>query len=158
VRRKEGLDVWKLTPGERYFPHDRNAWPSASGLSFEIYSDRLEDQLAAEAKAASPLEFEHDDKENDFTADADPETSTTASATVMPASHYRRTSGENEALQNTLLVGHALYDGFDTYPSPYGLGGDGTLECMRLLASEEQLPRAPDYLRAQAGDIDCVIT
>jgi hypothetical protein len=157
VRRKEGLDVWKLMPGERYFLHDRDAWPTASGLSFEIYSERLEDQLAAEAKAALPLNFEHDDKENNFTADADLGTSTPASATVMPASHYRRTSGENEALHHTSSVEHVLYDGFDTCPSPYGVGGDGTLECMRLLASGEQLPRAPDCHRAQADDIGCVI-
>lgn len=149
--------MWKLTPGERCFRHERDAWPSTPGLSFEIYSERLEDQLAAEAKAASPLNFEDDDKENDITTDADLGASATASAAVMPASQYRRTSGENQALRQGSMVERALYDDIDTSSSPYGLGSDGTLDGMSVLASGEQLPRSPVCDQVLADEIECVI-
>jgi hypothetical protein len=122
IRRKEGLDVWLLKPGERYFKHDRDSWPTP-GLSFDVYTERLEDQLAAEAKAASPLNFEDDDKENDVLGTVLEETpNLTDGMSVMPASQYRAAQTSNDALSHHSLVAEAFYY-TDTVLLPYGMGG-----------------------------------
>ncbi|KAJ4368102.1 hypothetical protein N0V83_006457 [Neocucurbitaria cava] len=93
VRRKEGLDVWNLPPGDRYFRHDRDSWAISPGQSFEIFEERLEEQLAAEATALSPLNYEHDDKENNIDC---PDFGSTTDMSVMPASQYRPSSEERQ--------------------------------------------------------------
>jgi hypothetical protein len=152
IRRKEGLDVWKLGLGERYFPHYRDSWPLVPGLAFEVYTERLEDQLAAEAKAASPLYFDQDDKENDVA-----NTGLGASSDFLdamsesPASPFRRSDEDHYAAHHGPLAAHAfMNDNLAFSADPYGLGGtdgardrqdDVISETMRLLASGEKLPR-----------------
>jgi hypothetical protein len=158
IRRKEKLDVWKLGQGERYFAHDRDSWPTVPGLAFEIHTERLEDQLAAEAKAASPFNFDQDDKENDVTNTRLDESSSILDAmSVMPASQYRRPSDDHYASHRTLSALDAFSHDVAFDPSPYGLGGgdgsnepgkdtvdsDFVSETLKLLASGEQLPCTP---------------
>ncbi|KAH7068746.1 hypothetical protein BKA63DRAFT_93620 [Paraphoma chrysanthemicola] len=157
VCRQEGLDVWLLEPGERYFRHDRESWVSSPSLPFHIHPEQLEDQLAADANAASPYIFDHDDKENDEANSTLEQASNVGMMSIMPASQYRRTREESHASRERLTVDGALYD-FDHSRSPYGLGGnDGTHElykpgiggtfvndCLRVLVSGEQLPPRAD--------------
>lgn len=157
VRRREGLDVWLLEPGERYFRHDRESWVPSPSLPFNIHPERLEDQLAADANAASPYNFDRDDKENDVANCTFEQASNSGMMSIMPASHYRRTTEESQASCERSLVDGALYN-FNHSRSPYGLGGnDGTHElyepdnsgtflnaCLRVLVSGEQLPRGAD--------------
>jgi hypothetical protein len=142
-------------PGHRYFPHDRDAWPAVQGLPFEVFTERWEDQMAAEAKAASPFNFDHDDKENDV---VNPETipldDPLDGMDVMLGCQYQLSSSEHEAVRNELFVMQALYnDETKDFFSPYGLGGsDGSQDAedhgiqkafMDILASGETLPPAP---------------
>lgn len=60
----EGRNVCKLSPGIQCFQHDRNSVPEFLNQPFTIFEERLEDQLAAEAKAYPLSNYEHDDKEN----------------------------------------------------------------------------------------------
>ncbi|KAH7089166.1 hypothetical protein FB567DRAFT_326537 [Paraphoma chrysanthemicola] len=157
VRRREGLDVWLLEPGERYFRHDRESWVPSPSLPFSIHPERLEDQLAADANAASPYNFDHDDKENDVANCTSEQASNLGMMSIMPASQYKRTREESQASCERSMVDGALYD-IDHSRSPYGLGGnDGTHEpyepgiggtflndCLRVLVSGEQLPRGAD--------------
>jgi hypothetical protein len=157
VRRKEGLDVWMLKPGERYFRYDRDSWPIVQGLPFEIYTERLEDQLAAEASAASPFNYEQDDKENDIVNTGSEEMhSSTEGISVLPLAQHERGRDESVVSPRRILVVGALYD--NHLGSPYGLGGhDGvheqddpgtgsvsTMEAMRILASSNKLPHISD--------------
>lgn len=135
-----------VKPGERYFRHDRDSWPDAQGLPFEIYAESLEAQLAAEAKAASPFNFDPDDKENDAgngRSEATPGPGQGISA--VPLSQYRRTSEDQVASE-------ALYSLERNMSMPYGLGGiDGSSdheiraasmsEAMSILASGDGLLR-----------------
>jgi hypothetical protein len=149
IRRKEGLDVWNMQRDERYFGHDRDAWPMSPGQPFQIFDEKLEDQLAREAMAASPLNYEHDDKENDInTADLEPLSDTYEGISVMPASQYRRSSQDRDLSRHRALMSEALYD--DPLPPSYGLDGThGTIEqqpgtfaeCMEVLVSGGHLPR-----------------
>ncbi|KAF2829348.1 hypothetical protein CC86DRAFT_444447 [Ophiobolus disseminans] len=169
IRRKEGVDVWLQAPGERYFRHDRGSWPTTPGLPFQIHVDSLEAHLEAEANAASPLSFDHDDKENEVTHPGLDETPNALDVfTVMSASQYRRTSEDSHALQERSLVNEAFFSEHHV-ASPYGLGGDGTQEeqnrnivkisvsdAMSVLVSGEQLPRGPTVMD-QADEIDSVL-
>ena len=170
IRRKEGLDVWLLAPGDRYFLHDRDSRPALPGLPFQIYADSFEDQLAADAKAASPLNFDHDNKENNSTFLELEETPNSADEmTVIPASQYRRTSEESCASRHHPSVSDAFYE-LRHGSSPYGLGGsDGTHDeqkypvgrdsasvAMSTLAPGKHLPRASS-IDDQADDIDSVL-
>jgi hypothetical protein len=128
-------------------------------LAFEIHTERLEDQLAAEAKAASPFNFDQDDKENDVTNTRLDESSNILDVmSVIPASQYRRSSNDRNALRHNPSVFDAFSHEVDFDPCPYGLGGgDGAnepgkdaagnnivLETLKLLASSEQLPCNPN--------------
>jgi hypothetical protein len=126
IRRKEGLDVWLLNPGERYFRHDRDSWPSTPGLYFDIHTERLEDQLAAEAKAASPLNFEEDDKENDVVDnELEEELSFTDGISVVPASQYRPVPTNGDTPTHLSPATEAFYH--EHILSSYGIGGsDGS--------------------------------
>lgn len=147
-----------LNPGDRYFRHDRDSWPLVQGLPFEIYTERLEDQLAAEANAASPFNYEQDDKENDVVNTRLEQTpNPTEGISVVPLSQYERSRDSSVALQHHMSVNGAFYNLNVGPSSPYGLGGhDGvheqddpstravsTTEAMRILASSDKLPRTP---------------
>jgi len=135
-----------MEPGERHFRHDRDSWLVAQGLPFEIYAESLEAQLAAEAKAASPFNFDQDDKENDAgnsRSEVTPGPSQGVSA--VPLSQYRRTSEDQ-------VVSEAFYSLERSVSMPYGLGGvDGSSdhgilassmsEAMSILASGDGLLR-----------------
>ncbi|KAF1839523.1 hypothetical protein BDW02DRAFT_156129 [Decorospora gaudefroyi] len=151
IRRREGLDVWNLQSGQRYFRHDRDAWPVSPGQPFEIFNEKLEDQLAREAMEASPLNYEHDDKENS-TNNANFQTSSNIyeGLSVMPVSQYRQSSEDRQQAQDRTLVNYALYD--DPPSESYGLhGSDGarddpvcslpSLDIYSILASGKHLPR-----------------
>jgi hypothetical protein len=154
VRRKENSDIWILKPGERYSRHDRDSWPIVQGLPFEIYTERLEDQLAAEASAGSPRNYEQDDKENDVVSSRIEETpNVTEGISVVLLSQYDRARDGSAASRRHTSVTGAFYD--TNLGSPYGLRGhDGvheqddsgagsvtTMEAMRILASSAKLPR-----------------
>ena len=130
IRQKEGLDVWHSRPGERYFRHDRDSWPNLQGQPFEVFEECLEDQLAAEAKMLSPLNYEHDDKENTINELAPlMPTHFHGSVTIVPSSRYRPTREDHQVSETLALVNHALYDTRREFPEPYGLeGSDGTQE------------------------------
>ena len=147
-----------MQPGERYFRHDRDAWPVSPGQPFQIFNEKLEDQLAREAMEASPLNYEHDDKENDInTADLDPLPDRYEGISVMPASQWRQS---NEDLQLSFrhgLVNEALYDN-PLQPS-YGLDGthgghedppSAFAEGMEILVTGGHLPKGQTQEEAQA--------
>ncbi|KAH3909726.1 hypothetical protein HBH56_160210 [Parastagonospora nodorum] len=157
VRRREDLDVWMMKPGERYFRHDRDSWPDVQGLPFKIYTESLEAQLAAEAKAASPFNFDHDDKENDTgngRSEATPGPIQRISA--VPLSQYRSTSEDQ-------VVSEAFYSLEPNVSMLYGLGGvDGSSdrsiraasmsEAMSILASGDGLRREEGRVHAELTD------
>ncbi|EAT84138.2 hypothetical protein SNOG_08970 [Parastagonospora nodorum SN15] len=156
-RSKEDLDVWMMKPGERYFRHDRDSWPDVQGLPFKIYTESLEAQLAAEAKAASPFNFDHDDKENDTgngRSEATPGPIQRISA--VPLSQYRSTSEDQ-------VVSEAFYSLEPNVSMLYGLGGvDGSSdrsiraasmsEAMSILASGDGLRREEGRVHAELTD------
>ena len=161
IRRREGMDVWCLSPGKRYFRHDRDSWPILPGQSFEIFHEKLEDQLAREALAVSPLDYEHDDKENDTNvAELDSQSENHEGLSVIPASQYKRSSEERELSYQKAQINHTLYD--DKFLHSYGLDGthcnrqekgDIFSEPMSVLASSEHLPCG----QAQAKTQDSVL-
>jgi hypothetical protein len=125
--------------------------------------------MEAAASAASPLAYGHDDKENDLPNPAFVETPRpTDGMSVMPASQYRRTSEDSIASQGQLMVTEAFFH-TERIQSPYGLGGDGTLEeqscavnkvpaptAMSILLSGSLLPSGTT-IEQQADEIDSVI-
>jgi hypothetical protein len=154
-----------MQPGERYFRHDRDAWPLSPGQPFQIFHEKLEDQLAREAMAASPLNYEHDDKENDTNvADLDPLSDAYEGISVMPASQYRQSSEDRQFSRQHNLVSEALYD--DPAPPSYGLDGtNGThdeqpsafTECMEVLISGGHLPPGQTQAELQVETQDSVM-
>jgi hypothetical protein len=143
------MDVWHLKPGERYFRHDRDAWPFSPGQPFEIFNEHLEDQLAREALAASPLNYEHNDKENNVNnGDMEPVPDPLEGISVMPLSQYIISSDDARLSQQHTL----LYEAFGSEPATesYGLGGtdgvsegymDATAYCIDILTSGHKLPQ-----------------
>ncbi|CBX93724.1 hypothetical protein LEMA_P033980.1 [Plenodomus lingam JN3] len=158
IRRKRSLDVWKPFPGARSFHHDRDSWPFIRGQSFDIWTEQAEDEVAKEALVTLPLEFEHDDKENQL-ENTDQQTSDPLDGiAVIPASQYRQSDEDIVDAQNNRLVSEALYDESGIDFDAYGLdstdgANDEVASCqrelganediMRLLASGAHLPRAP---------------
>ena len=127
------------------------------GLPFCIFTERIEDQLDAEAEAASPLHYEDDDKENDIVnPELVPRPSPLEGISIMPASYYRRSPGLPTLPAHGSIASNAFYVHPQFEGSPYGLGwSDGahdldnsdTHNCpvpdyVRILASSENLPRA----------------
>jgi hypothetical protein len=127
------------------------------GLPFTIYTERMEDQLDAEAAAASPLRYESDGKENDeVNPELVPSPDPLHGIPIMPASQYQRPSAlyaidtHHSTVRNDPYA-HPVFEAF-----PYGLGwGDGihdanngdTHNCplrgyMRILVSGEHLPQS----------------
>lgn len=122
-----------------------------------MYTERIEDQLNAEAEAASPLHYEDDDKENDV---VNPELLPTPNPldglSIIPASYYRRCPGRHSLPIHSSIASNAFYLHPQFEALPYGLGwSDGehdassndTHDCplpdyMRILASSESLPRS----------------
>jgi hypothetical protein len=164
IRRKDGLDVWHMQSGERHFHQDRDAWPMSPGQPFQIFHEKLEDQLAREAMAASPLNYEHHDKENESnTADLDPLPDMYEGISVMPASRYRQSNEDRQLSQHRALMSEALYD--DPPPSSYGLDGThGTredrsgafAECMEVMLSGGHLPLGQTQQEPQVDTQDSV--
>ncbi|RMZ72520.1 hypothetical protein GMOD_00007517 [Pyrenophora seminiperda CCB06] len=150
IRRREGMEVWHLTPGKRYFRHDHDSWPILPGQPFEIFHEKLEDQLAREALSAPPLSYDHDDKENDTNdAEQDSESENLDGISVIPASRYIPSSDDRELSYHRAQINHTLYD--DAPPQPYGLDGAHGVsrdqeeseifsEAMLVLASGGNLP------------------
>lgn len=140
-------------------PNNATTWSPASGQLIHIWADTLEDQLAAEALAASPLNFEHDNKEN-IASDGSPDLQSDSGLEDLdnPASQREPTDVHNEEPSSSSLVSHALYMDFEQRPQVYGLDGtDGArdkqndtsstqlpLNVLRLLKSSESLLRAAD--------------
>jgi hypothetical protein len=165
IRRKEGLKVWNMQPGERYFRHDRDAWPVSPGQPFQIFNEKLEDQLAREAMEASPLNYEHDDKENDMnTAELDSLPDMYGGISVMPASQWRQSNEDRQLSGHYDLVNEALYD--DPPALSYGLDGthgghedppNGCAEGMELLVSGGHLPKGQTQEEAQIDTQDSVL-
>lgn len=123
IRRKEGLDVWNMLPGDRYFRHDRDSWPVYSGSSFEIFEECLEDQLAAEAAALFPLIYEHDDKENNINSpNGEPTPDSLEGISVMPASQYTPSSNDMETSRQIALDSDTPHDTSEEVLQAYVLG------------------------------------
>ena len=145
------MDVWHLPPGKRYFRHDHDSWPVQPGQIFEIYHEKLEDQLAREALAASPFMYEHDDKENDTNiSELDSQSDIHQGFSIIPASQYRQSSEDREFSQHRAQINHTLYG--DNLPLLYGLDGthgtrqhesDTFCETMSVLVPSIHLPRSP---------------
>ncbi|KAI0577674.1 hypothetical protein Alg215_06780 [Pyrenophora tritici-repentis] len=174
IRRREGMDIWHLPLGTRYFRHDRDAWPVLHGQPFKIFHEKLEDQLAREALLASPLAYPHDDKENSTTNiadDVDPDSDSNDGVEIMPASQYRQSSQDRELSLHRAQLNNVLYgDDLPLSSSYYGLDGthatqsdgeevtDTFSEAMCVLASGGQLPRLPrEPEQAQPETQDSVI-
>lgn len=170
IRRKEGLDVWLQAPGERYFKHDRDSWLPTSSQPFQIYESSFEEQMEAAASAASPLAFDHDDKENDVSHPSfDEPPHPTDGMSVMPASQYWRTTEDSNASRDQRMVDEAFFR-FEHVSSPYGLGVDGAVEeqnhivnkgstptAMSILLSGSQLPSDPSgTVEEQADEVNSV--
>ncbi|KNG51569.1 hypothetical protein TW65_91055 [Stemphylium lycopersici] len=124
IRNREGMDLEHLSPGERYFPHGKYSRSFPPGQPFEIFHEKLEDQLAREALAASPLNYEHDDKENthkNINAESERLSATHTGVSVIPAAQYIQSSDDRELSCHRALVNNVLYD--DPAPETYGLDG-----------------------------------
>ncbi|CAG5161171.1 uncharacterized protein ALTATR162_LOCUS5974 [Alternaria atra] len=164
VRRREGIDVWHYPPGKRYLNHDRDYWPTLPGQSFEIFDEKLEDQLAREAMEASPLNYEHDNKENMNNADVELRSDDYDGIYVMPSAQYRQSSDERQLAQHRALVSDALYS--DEAPQSYGLDEtygthelqtNSLTEYMDILASGGHLPPGQPQVETQTGTQDSVL-
>ena len=127
------------------------------GLPFTIHTERIQDQLDAEAAAASPLHYEDDGKENDEDdPDLVPSPDPAHGTSIIPASQYQRTSVQHSIDTHHSVVrndpyAHPVFEAF-----PYGLGwGEGIRDVnngdtngfplrdyMRILVSGEHLPQS----------------
>lgn len=130
------------------------------GGAFQIFAERIEDQLNAEAEAASPFHYDDDDKENNGT---NPELVSRPNAldsiSIIPASRYRQPVDLHRLSDHSMDASNAFYMQPRFEASPYGLGwSDGAhdmnssdiSDCpfpdyMRILASSDNLPRSSSY-------------
>jgi hypothetical protein len=158
------MDVWHYPPGKRYFNHDRDYWPVRPGEPFEIFQEKLEDQLAREVMEASPLNYEHDDKENTINAGLEPPDEEHERFSVIPVVQYRQSSDERQLADHRALVSSALYS--DEAPQSYGLDGTHNTHeiqenhfssCMDILASGQFLPPGRTQPDAQTETQDSVL-
>ncbi|KAF2631114.1 hypothetical protein BU25DRAFT_481583 [Macroventuria anomochaeta] len=162
-----------LRPDIAYLAGDHDVWPEVKGLQFHIFTERMEDQLNAEAEAASPFHYEDDDKENDVTnPELVPRPNPLDGISIIPASHYRRSPGLYALPGHSSIASNAFYVNPQFEASPYGLGwSDGahdfdnsdTHDCpvpdyMRILASSENLPRASPPMEARSHRDDTVVS
>lgn len=152
-----------LTATDSDLSADGDMWPAVKGLPFQIFTERIEDQLSAGAEAASPLYYEDDDKENDaINPELMPRPNPLDGISIIPASHYRRAPGPYTISGHSSIASNALYAHPQFEASPYGLGwNDGAhdmhisavKDCpipdyVHILLSGEHLPRAS----TSAGD------
>jgi len=153
---KLGDVVPELCPDIAYLTGNQNPWPDVKGLPFSIYIERVEDQLNAEAEAASPLHYEDDDKENDITnPELVPTPNPLDSIAIIPASHYERPPASHSTPSHGSMANNAFYLNPQFEALPYGLGwGDEDFDVnsgdtrdrsipdyTRILASGESLPQ-----------------
>lgn len=147
-----------LKPDSGYLSADQDPWPVVKGLPFQIFTERIEDQLSAEAEAVSPFYYEDDDKENDVTnPELMPQPNALDGISITPASHYRRPPGIYTISGPSSIASNAFYIQPQFEASPYGLSWSdgahdthisGNIDCqtpdyMQILASSELLPRTP---------------
>ena len=147
-----------LLPEFGHSSADQDAWPAVKGLPFHIFTERIEDQLSAEAEAASPFHYDGDDKENDVTnPELIPRPNPLDGISIIPASHYRRPPGLYTISGHSSMASNAFYVQPQFEAGVYGLGwsdgahdthnsgNDNCLapEYMQILASSEHLPRTP---------------
>lgn len=145
-----------LKPDSGYLSADQDSWPVVKGLPFQIFTERIEDQLSAEAESASPFYHEDDDKENDVTnPELMPWPNPLGGISIAPVSHYHRPPGIYTISDHSSIASNAFYVQFQFEASPYGLGwSDGahdthisghtdcqTPDYMQILASSAHLPR-----------------
>jgi hypothetical protein len=157
-----------LKPGKRYFRHDQDSWPTTTGMGFDIHTDQLEDQLAVEANALSPFNFEDDDKENNVDTAYEETRNLLDGVSVISASQYRSAEEDTHILREDFPASGAFYD--VEHGTDYGLGGsDGahdegpatvakpTFDAISVLASGSQLPRSSNVRKQAGDDIDSVL-
>jgi hypothetical protein len=138
------------------FSADQDVWPAVKGLPFQIFTERIEDQLGIEAEATSPFNYDDDYKENDvMNPELTPRLNPLDGISIVPASHYRRPPGLYTISGHSSVASNAFYVQPQFEAGPYGLGwSDGAydthnsdnIDCltpdyMQILASSERLPR-----------------
>jgi hypothetical protein len=145
--------TFKQPQADQQFLRNRGSLPETRGEHFELWVDNFNDQLARDANAASPLRFDHDDKENDVSnPDLELEPDVNRGVSVMPLSLHRSSVGGHRISGGTSMAQEALYSHDESVTTPYGLGASTTYgtvnngpqfqpDYMRLLASSEHLPR-----------------
>jgi hypothetical protein len=145
--------ISKNPQGDQRFLRYRDTLPETRGEHFELWVDKFNDQLAHDANAASPLKFDHDDKENDVSnPNLDPEPDVNSGVSVMPLSLHRSSVGGHRVYGGTSMAQEALYSHDESVTTPYGLGTSATYsmvnngpqfhpDYLRILASSEHLPR-----------------
>lgn len=160
-----------LHPDVAYLTGYEDPWPGVKGSPFCIYTERIEDQLNAEAEAASPFHYDDDDKENDvINPELAPIPNPLDGVSMIPASSYRRPPGLQSIPSHGSIASNALYLHSQFEALPYGLGwSDGddidsgdSRDCpfsdyMRILASGEDLPRTYTPTEAPSHDNDASV-
>jgi hypothetical protein len=113
---------------------------------------------------ASPLNYEHDNKENMNNADVELRSDDYDGIYVMPSAQYRQSSDERQLAQHRALVSDALYS--DEAPQSYGLDEtygthelqtNSLTEYMDILASGGHLPPGQTQVETQTGTQDSVL-
>jgi hypothetical protein len=113
---------------------------------------------------ASPLNHEHDNKENLSNAGLEPPSDDHDGISIMPSAQYRQSSHERQSENHRALVSDALYS--DKAPQSYGLDGthgicevqkDVPTEYMDILVSGGHLPPGPTHVGAQSETPDSVL-
>ncbi|KAJ4317215.1 hypothetical protein N0V94_005066 [Neodidymelliopsis sp. IMI 364377] len=147
-----------LSPDIAYLAADSDIWKDVKGRPFQIFTERMENQLDAEAEAASPLRYDDDDKENDITnPELIPAPDPLQGISIIPASTYRQQHGPHDLSNRIPMVSNAFYTHPQFEAVPYGLGwSDGARDMetysahdypmpdyLRILASSENLARSP---------------
>jgi hypothetical protein len=145
--------IVKRPQGDKHFLRNRDSLPETRGEHFELWVDNFNDQLAHDANAASPLKYDHDDKENDVSnPDLEAEPDVNSGVSVMPLSLHRSSVGGHRVSGGTSMAQEALYSHDESVTTPYGLSASATYsmvnngpqfhpDYMRILASSEHLPR-----------------
>jgi hypothetical protein len=121
------LQLYPIDLGRFSFPRPNES--SGSGPSFHIHTESLYAQLHAENLARPPVNFDHDDKENNVTnPDLEPTPDPHDSIHVHTASEYRRHAeheGDSDITPNEF---EELIESFDQRPPSYMPDTDGTVD------------------------------
>jgi hypothetical protein len=125
--RCKNLQLYPIDLGRFSFPRPNES--SGSGPSFHIHTESLYAQLHAENLARQPVNFDHDDKENNVTnPDLEPTPDPHDSIHVHTASEYRRHAeheGDSDIVQNEF---EELIESFDQRPPSHMPDTDGTVD------------------------------